>query len=178
VTTQTSSVETTTLIPRRAFCVFVFAGAAIVVLEFLILGLWEVIWTDLVRHNPHRSLAHALSTMPVMFVVVGAWIVVSRLSGALLFAGSVAATSAKILGRVPLWLAVLLVPLCGLVIHFQEIVWPSLRWYTDDPDNQAGPLAVTLRMAAYLIPGIIGPWWLLRRDRSGPQAFRPTDMAS
>lgn len=164
--------ETTELSPGRAFCVFVFAGAGFGLLGFLVRGFWDVFWIDLVRHNPYRSVSHALVAMLIMSLIAGIWIIVGRLSGALLFAGCMAAASARILGRVPLWFAAHLVLLCGFIIHAQEIVWPSYRSFMDDPNNEISPLIVTLWMSAHLTPGIIGAWWLLwRADNS--RAPRP-----
>src|SRR3954451_16381466 len=78
--------KTGTLTPSIAFMTFVWVVAGALLVELMLLSLWEIFWTDLLHHNPHCSVAHAVFVLPPVALLAIVIFIIFSVSGAVLLA--------------------------------------------------------------------------------------------
>lgn len=155
--------------PAKAAATFLLFGSFLVVLTFVAWGMYQILITDILKTNPHRSIAHALTVLPLMSAIAGVITLIVHFSGAIILAGCVACMSAAIFGRVPLWILVLIVVLCVPVVWAQDTALPDFKWYSDLPDDLPSSMAEFYRQLnfnIYLFPSLLGCWLKLQMKPS------------
>jgi hypothetical protein len=151
--------------PFTAFAaVFAFAIA----LTFVCAGAsltWNILWTDVLHSNPHRSAWSMIAALPLFTGAVGLFDSVNLIGG-IAVAAAVAAASAAILGRVPLILLSVALPAAWLALWLQDThtpTWPLMSFQS--PDDR-GVAEITLDRIKYrgvhlMTPALAGSWILL-----------------
>jgi hypothetical protein len=148
---------------NSAFLFYALGSIAIVVEMNLIVGV-QIIWTDVLHHNPNRTLIETLITIPALGFAGGIFYGIFHLSGALLLASLVVLLSIRLAQSVSIWAIIAVAPLCAIVIYLQDAALPTYHWYTDD---DTGSREATVSRALYflsiLVPALIAAWFGLRR---------------
>lgn len=156
--------------PLRAAATFITVGSFIIILSYVVSGLWDIFWTDIVRSNPHRPVFHALTALPLMAAALGVVMVVLHFTGALLVAGLVAAFVAFKVGRIPFRALVFIALVCAVAIFLQDAMLPEFCWYTETPEDKAASanvVSTNVHLNAYFLPSLLGSWLALRWRTSG-----------
>jgi hypothetical protein len=115
-----------------------------------------VIWTDFIHHNPNRPPSNALfmlATSPIEGVLGSlALTLIAVIVGALLMAAAIRA-----FGRLQLWVAIGVAPLCAAACGLQgAYLFPS-------DSGEIIILAAAAGLTAARLPFLVGCWLLSRR---------------
>jgi hypothetical protein len=163
-----SDPSTKAITPGKAG-ITVFLNLAVGVILFVAIWLgYEVLVTDILQENPHRSLSDALKMIPVFGLFLGLFFLFGY--GFLASVLAVAWTWYLVhrTGRLPFWSFLSALPLYWVLIAFQFSLLPEFSWYTDHPDELPGPGAalVATEFTFFLLPILSFTWWQLRRRQA------------
>jgi hypothetical protein len=137
---------------RRTALFFFFGGLIFHYLVYTIHGVYQIVWYDFLHHNPHRSQAHALELLlrtpsyALLSVVFSVFPVI--------VATIIAMVSHRIWGCVPIYILVVLVPLCGF-LFLSSIFVPN---FGPDPN-----IIDVFWLSVREVPVWVGCWWLSNR---------------
>ncbi|WP_420333038.1 hypothetical protein [Roseibium sp.] len=121
----------------------------------------DVLQTDFLNDNPHRSRGHALSMVFVLgpvFGIVRLYLFCSfALFAAMTFAGLLAAR----MNRVPLSFLLAATPVFWTLIYVQVFLLPEYNFYTDVPEEVAGVTSteIATRSTAWFVALLAFAWW-------------------
>jgi hypothetical protein len=163
-----SDPSTKAITPGKAG-ITVFVNLAVGI--FLFVAYWlgyEVLVTDILQENPHRSLSEALKMIPVFGLFLGLFLLFGYGFLAIVLAVIWAWYLVRRLGRLPFWPFLGAVPLYWLLIVFQYSLLSEFSWYTDHPDDLPGQgeAEVATKFTFVLLAILTFTWWQLRHRQA------------
>lgn len=155
--------------PVRAFWAVILICFGLAAMSSILVTYWSVLWTDVLLHNPHRTVSHALIALPLMSTLLGIALLVIFYFAALVAAASIAAILAANYGRVPFRPFLGALPVYAALIFAQDKLIQPFHWYTDLPVEIARYEAdysfysMAAKLTVIFLPVLICSWWYLHR---------------
>jgi hypothetical protein len=149
----------------RTFLIFLLGGLAIAAAVFSLLIVGDIVWTDFLHDNPHRTRQHALLLAALSPLYGVSFAIVGKLL-AILVGATLAVLGRAILRDLPLWCLIAMLPVCVLAEYVQGSVLRSGFWLPEPGEEPFFVLLRLLRFSAYEVPALLGCWWLDRRTNS------------
>lgn len=154
----------------------IFGSIAGAILTVAVLSAMEIFWTDLVRENPHRTVAHALALIPLTGLVGG---LLSLFSFYFLTVLSVIVLVAALAQR---YKKVSIVPLIGafpiywVLIYLQDRLTPDYSFFTDPAVSISSTSEkFATQMLIYMLPTLLLIWFCLDR-RAAKNAMKQNSL--
>ena len=140
----------------RTFLVFFLGGLLIVTAVITLVLISDIVWLDCLHDNPTRTCGDA-SLFVVVSPVYGIGIAIALYFLPLIVGTALAVLGRAILGYVPLWYVIAILPFCLLAYGTQATSW--------FPNNvELRPLWERLLMfSALQLLALLGCWWWDRR---------------
>jgi hypothetical protein len=136
---------------------FLFGGFLITVVTFSLYVAGDTVYTDYIRHNPNRTYRETMQTLYVS-PFAGFFLSLWNMPLALITGTVSAMIGFRILGRLPFWYLLVMLPLCAVAMCVQKKIVSDYFW-----DNPVDWMHFVVWVAPHLLMYLLICWWLNRK---------------